>query len=657
MFAFTLLGGFELRLEGRDLRALPRKARALLAYLSMQEGKPVPREAVADLLWTDRGAEQARHSLRQTLLVLRRELGPDAHDVIRLDERMLSLAPETVQVDALQFRRLSATTDRVSLEAAAALYRGPPMEGLPAISRDFDAWLETTREAFAQHAAATFGRLADACAKAEDWDAAIHNLERMLALDPLREDVHRRLIEMCGRAGRRSEALRQYKACVDLLRRELNVAPAPETEALVRRIREEERNGSVADPPTSRSVFAAPNDGPPWIAVLPFRATGRDPVPDYFATGLVEDMVCALATLREPIVISSHSTLMFRNALVDLRQVGRELGVRYAVSGSVRRLGDRLRLSAELADTTSSAVLWANSYDFQIDHLFDTQDSIVSRIVGTLVPRVQEAELHRIRAKRPETMTAYDLVLQARERIYQLDRAAFDQAQPLLQRAVGLDPHYAAAQALFAEWYTLRLGQGWSETPAQDVRRAERLAKSAMADDPFDARALSLNGHSRAYLHRDYDGALTLFGRALDGAPNDAASWMWSSVTHSYLGRGTEAITRAQKALRLSPRDPFSFRLYSTLCIAHYTNAEYEAAADWGIKAAESCPAYTSNLRYTIAALGEVGRTGEARELAQQMLRVQPSFSTGSLLQTHPYRDRDRRARIAERLIEAGLPA
>lgn len=650
--AFSLLGRFELRLDGRELRSLPRKARALLAYLAMQEGKPVPREALADLLWTDRGVEQARHSLRQTLLVLRRELGAKAHAAMRSDERMLSLDPAAVSVDALQFRGMGGATDRAALEAAAALYRGPLMEGLPAVSRDFDAWLETTREAFADGAIDMLGRLADACAATRDWDQAIQSLERMLALDPLREDVHRRLIEMCGRAGRRSEALRHYKACVDLLRRELNVAPAPETEALVRRIQAENATDAVAWP---TQLAPVPTDGPPWVAVLPFDVIGSDPAARYLGDGLVEDIVYGLATFREPVVISSRSTLHLAGTTIDIRRVSKELGARYVVSGSIRVLADQLRIRAELVQAESGIVIWTNLYDVARQDVLAVPDDITTRLVVTLVQRLQESELTRVRAKRPELMTAYDLVLQARSKLYELSRASFEQAAPLLQRAIDLDPGYASANTLYADWHSLRIGQGWSSKPGDDIAATTRHAMAAIAADPLDARALALHGHHRSFLHRDYEGARTLFARALDAAPNDASSWMWSSVTESYVGNAAEALRRAERALRLSPRDAFGYRLYAALCIAHYTGGEYEAAAEWGLKAAREMPGYTANLRFTSAALVAAGRVAEARELARQVKLIEPDFSVQEMIRRHPYRDPAARREIGARLAEAGL--
>ncbi len=638
-------------MDGREAAPLPRKARALLAYLAMQDGKPVSRETVADLLWTDRGAEQARHSLRQTLLVLRRVVGPASDTAIRNEDGALALNAET---DAIRLQALAGSEERDELAAALLLYRGPFLHDFPPIARDFDEWLGRMRAQMADHAMAAMGRLADHCVAARDWDEAVATVERMLALDPLREDVHRRMIDVCARAGRRSEALRHYQSCVEILRRELEVSPSAETEALVRRVRA--GDVTAVDQAPARTVFAQPAEGPPWIAVLPFRAIGPDPVPGYFASGLVEDIVCALTTLREPIVVSSNSTLLFKSREVDVRQVGQDLGVRYVVLGTVRRAADWLRISAELVEAGSRAVLWAHGYDVQVAALFDAQDAIVAQIVHTLVPRMHEAELRRVRAKRPETMTAYDLMLQAREQFFKLDRPSFEQAEPLLRRAIALDSRYAGAHALLADWMNLRIGQGWSPAPVADAQTADRAALTAITEDPHNARALSIHAHNKSFLYRDYTAALGLFDRALEEAPNDATSWMWSASTLAYVGDGADAIRRSERALRLSPRDPFVFRFYASLCLSHYTAGGFEEAVHWGRRAAEQCPQYTSNLRFMAASLVAVGQAEEAKIIGRQILAVQPDFRISALLVSHPYRDEERRRQIGAHLTGAGLP-
>jgi len=660
LLSVTLMGGFSLRVGGRVVAALPRKARALLAYLAMQDGKPISREAMADLLWTDRGAEQARHSLRQTLLVLRRELKDAGEELFRAEDRNLMFPAGAVETDVGRFRALAASADRATLAEAAALYSGPLLQGFPGIAGDFDAWLERTRQDVIDSALDVLGRLADECLAAGDLPAAVIATERMLGLDPLREDLHRRLMEVYARSGRRADAIRQYTECTELLRRELEVSPSVETETLLQRIRSAELPAlfpNLSFEPVGLAAVSAAAVGPPRIAILPFRAIGPDPIPSYFAAGLIEDIVCILATLREPIVISSNSSQIFRDRAVDPRMVGRELDARYVVSGAVRKAGSWLRISVELADAPSNAVLWAQSYDTKDMMLFDAQDNIARQIVNTVIPRLHEVELHRIRGKRPESMNAYDLVLQARDQVLKLENSAFEAAGRLIRRAIALDPNYAAAYALLADWHALRVGQGWSANPREDAIASDQAAQAAIARDGLNARALAIHAHTKSFLNRDYETALKLFDRSLDAAPNDATGLMWSASTYAYVGDGEASVHRAERALSLSPRDPFIFRFYSSLCLAHYTKGSYDEAIHWGQLALREAPGYTSNMRFTIAAMTAGKRTDEARALAHQLMKVQPDFHVQEVLDRHPYRDQERRLLIARHLSEAGLPA
>ena len=218
------------------------------------------------------------------------------------------------------------------------------------------------------------------------------------------------------------------------------------------------------------------------------------------------------------------------------------------------------------------------------------------------------------------------------------------------------DPTYANAWALLAEWHGLRVGQGWSESPAAEVEAVDHCARTAIESDSTNSRALAYYGHSRAYLRRDYEAALALFDRALAACPNDAAAWTWSSPTLAYTGDGTAAVRHAERGLRLSPRDRFLFRSYAALSLAHYTEGDHEAAVRWGRLAIEENPAYTSNQRVTAAALVALGRTSEAHAVARQVLALQPDLRVRKLMERHPYRDRDRRLRLGQQLIAAGFP-
>lgn len=396
--------------------------------------------------------------------------------------------------------------------------------------------------------------------------------------------------------------------------------------------------------------------GRPSIAVLPFREDGENEGDGYFGNGIVEDIVGALASLHELLVISRSSTMRYRGSRVDVCGVGRDLSVTYALSGSVRRAGHRLRVAVELAETSHGAVVWANHFDGNSEDLFALQDQIASRVVSTIAPQVREAELRRALRKRPDSMESYDCVLRALALIYRLKSDDFAEARIWLEKAVTLDPGYATPYALLAIWHSIRFGQGWSSDPAADQAEVMRLASAAVDRDSFDAMALALCGHAKSVLLHEFDAAIALFDRALAASPNSAIAWIRSSPTYSYLGESGEAIRRAQLGLRLSPFDPHVFFAHTILGLGHYVAGDYEEAARWGRIAREENSQFTANLRILAASLGALALTDEARDVRDALLIVEPKFEVARFVASYAIRDPDRSEHLARHLRLAGLP-
>jgi transcriptional regulator with AAA-type ATPase domain/TolB-like protein/tetratricopeptide (TPR) repeat protein len=409
----------------------------------------------------------------------------------------------------------------------------------------------------------------------------------------------------------------------------------------------------------STDLFAAKvGTGPsrPGIAVVPFRVEGEDEAKTYFGDGIVEDIVGALASIRDLLVISRSSTLRYRGPTVDVRAMGRELGASYALSGSVRRAGPRMRVSVELAETGGGAVIWASHFDGVSEDLFVLQDQIATGVVGTLAPQVREAELRRALRKRPDSLEAYDCALRGLAQLYVLTPPDFEEAHTWLEKAVALDPGYAMPYALLAIWHSIRVGQGWSPDAAADQAAVLRLATAAIARDSFDAMALALCGHSKSILRYEFEEAMLLFDRALEASPSNAIAWIRSSPTYAYIGDPEETIRRVEEGLRLSPFDPLVFLAHTALNLAHYVAGRYEEAAQWGRKALEEKPHYTANLRLLAASLAAAGSAYEAREVGRALLKLDPSFQVGRFVAAYAIRDPGRRDRLADPLRRAGLP-
>jgi adenylate cyclase len=394
----------------------------------------------------------------------------------------------------------------------------------------------------------------------------------------------------------------------------------------------------------------------PSIAVLPFVEHGVSSEHTYFGDGVVDDIIGGLASLQELFVISRNSTLKYRERPTDLGLIGNELGVRYVLSGSVRRIENRLRISAELADAETLGVLWSDRVNGDLADLFQLQDRLTERVVQTIAPNIYQAEIRRATRKRTENLGAYDYMLRGLDLLYRLTPQEFNQAHGMLEKSIELDESYALPYALTALWHSIRTQQGWSPDPAQDFAAVDRFTAAALERDPLDVWALSLAGHLRSLLFRDFESALVLFDRAIYACPNSAFAWARSSPTFCYMGDGAEARRRAEEALRLSPFDPQIFFTHTALCHAAYTEGNFENAAVWGRQAYTANPRYTANIRLLVASLAAAGTLDEARQVGQALIQLEPDFRVRKFCDNYAYRDPARRVALARHLLLAGLP-
>jgi len=391
----------------------------------------------------------------------------------------------------------------------------------------------------------------------------------------------------------------------------------------------------------------------PSIAVLPFRKL-ESADDAYFADGIVDNIIHSLAALKELFVISRGSTLGYGGQTIDARTVGRELGVRYVLYGSVQRSGTRLRIATELSDAETGEVIRADHYNGHLEELFDLQDLIAVEVVKTIAPHVRDRELKRALRKHPQNMTAYDLVLQALEPLHQLDYATFSRARGLLQRAMTLDPSYAPAFSYAAWWHSYRVGQEWSPDVAMDSAEAVRLSAAAVERDPNDALALAIGGHEKSFLVKDFDTAIQDFERALSACPNSATAWTLKGATHCFMGDGPNAVRCAETGLRLSPIDQSVFFAEHILSQAHYINGNFQEAVEWGLRACKHNGRLTSNLRTLTASLVAAGKLDEARDVAERHLHAAPNFSLKAWAARTPLQGSIREI-FADRLRLAGM--
>jgi adenylate cyclase len=396
----------------------------------------------------------------------------------------------------------------------------------------------------------------------------------------------------------------------------------------------------------------------PSIAVLPLANVGGDPADAYLAAGTMDDVILSLSGLRELAVISRGSTTAAAGALpADPVSAGRVLGVHYVLSGSLRRNGPSIRVSTQLTHVETGQSLWADRQAGREEEVFDLQDRIVQRIVAGMAPNIRAAELRATLRKRPESLTAYDRTLRGVHLIYSLDRETSREAKAFLDEAIAEDPGFPLPMAYAAWWHVLWIGQRWVDDVAAATEAATNLSTRAIALDPGHALALSAHGQILSFLRHEHEAAMVFFDRALESCPNHAFAWMWSSGTLAYLGRGAEAVARAEQALRLSPLDQAIYLFDTRLALAHYANGDLEAAVQFSLRARHENPNFSANLRFLAAALGALGRREQAEAVVTDLLRLEPGFRLSAYARgLQPFTDPVLRERFLSDLRAAGVP-
>ena len=412
------------------------------------------------------------------------------------------------------------------------------------------------------------------------------------------------------------------------------------------------RLGSEA--PAQRPVLVLPNK--PSIAVLPFQNMTGDPEQEYFADGMVEEIITALSRFNALFVIARNSSFTYKGRAVDVKQVGRELGVRYVLEGSVRKAGNRVRITGQLIDTTNGAHLWADRFDGALEDIFDLQDDVTSSVVGAIAPKLEQAEIERARRRPTESRDAYDHFLRGMMGIHQWSREGNDEAVSHFYQAFTIDPNYAAAYGMAARAYVQRNSGGWVTNRAHEIAETERTANKAAELGQDDAVALAAAGLALADILGQIEDGDAMIDRALGLNPNLAWAWLNSSWTKSALGEPLLALERIERAQRLSPNDPqkssfYAAKAYAKVCAGHFVEAYASAEA-----AIRERPHFLLYLCIAAASAALAGRASDAERMAARILQIDPALRLSNVSTIIPLRRREDAARWIDALRLAGLP-
>jgi TolB-like protein len=395
----------------------------------------------------------------------------------------------------------------------------------------------------------------------------------------------------------------------------------------------------------------------PSIAVLPFTNLSSDPEQDYFADGMVDDITTALSHFKALFVIARNSSFAYKGRAVDVKQVGRELGVRYVLEGSVRKAASRVRITGQLVDTATGAHLWAERFDGGLGDVFDLQDQVTESVVGAIAPALEKAEIERAKGKPTDSLDAYALYLRGLARFYQFgNRQANDEALRLFNSAIELDPDFASAYGRAAFCYVIAKANGWISVTPSEIAEVTRLAQRAVELGKDDAIALAASGYALAFVVRDRGVGAALIDRALVLNSNLAEAWYWGGWVKNWLGAPEAALERFARAMRLSPLDPFVPVMRAGTAHAHFFLGRYDEAASWAAMALQDNPDYQPGLRIAAASNAMAGRPEQAHKAVARLRQLNPALRVSNLKDlVGPWRAEDL-SRFEEGLRQAGLP-
>jgi len=378
---------------------------------------------------------------------------------------------------------------------------------------------------------------------------------------------------------------------------------------------------------TELPAAALPLPDKPSLVVLPFQNMTGDAEQEYFVDGMVEEITTAISRLPWLFVIARNSSFVYKSRAVDVKQVARELGVRYVLEGSVRKAASRVRITGQLIDATTGNHIWADRFDGALDDIFELQDQVASSVASAIEPKLRQSEIERASRKPTANLTAYDLYLRALAQSYRYTQEGLTEAVVLARQALAIDPAYTPAAALVCLCRGLQRIQGWGALSTEDVAEACRLARQALEAERDDAETISLAAWTLVFLAGEAEMAAAALDRALALNPNAAHAWSARGIIHAVRNQPEAAIEALERARRLSPFDPYTFFYAVNTAAAHLVARRFEQAIEWADRALHDQPRIVTAMRVKVAANAHLGRLDAARAELSRLLAIDPKLT------------------------------
>jgi len=632
MAFLALLGGFRLTASQGQIVDVPaKKDRALLAILAMAPRNEATRDRLTSLLWSDRGEEQAKNSLRQALTSLRKDFAVLGAEPLAITGDHVALDPRHIAIDVVEFLNASASSDPTELRQAAQIYAGPLVDGLTITDDAFEDWLRDARADLSARAIKAFQSLVISLTGHE----RIVMAERLIALEPLREASHLALMQAHIAQGQSALAIKQYETCKLLLKRELGVEPGEEMQQLRR---------TINYTPVSQSAGVVAIHKP-TIAVLPFENMSGDPGQEFFSDGITEDLIIEIGRFGELNVIARNSAFTFKGRTIDARSIGKQLSADYLLQGSVRRANNRVRITAQLIETVTENQMWADRYDREVTDIFELQGDIALSVATAIVGRVRTATVEKIRGLPVTQLDSYQLYLQARIHLSSFETA--HEAEPYLVRALELDPNVATTQAMMASIMVIRW---FSDRNPETLKDALAHGRRAVSVGPLVALSYAGLGHALIFM-RQLDEALVHLDHGVSLSPNDVWVRCHRAICLNYLGRYEEALSDIDICVSRAPGAYdwyWDVRGQILLALGRYQEAidsyrNLNVFAHWAYAYLAIC-----HLR--------LGDREMAADAIRQCLTAMPNVTVEFMLSGDPYRDTSLVEGFRKDLITLGIP-
>jgi DNA-binding SARP family transcriptional activator len=670
MLELHLLGPMQVRVAGDEAELSARKARALLAYLALRPDVAVPRETLIGLLWGDRGEDQARASLRQTLSAIRKALGNEAAASLIASNESVTLTATGVWVDMEALEQGGDASAVDELAAAANLYRGELLEGLSFNEPTFDHWLSAERERARTLVSRVLSRLIELFEGDNRVEDAIAHGARLLALDPLQEHVHRTLMSLYMAQGRHDAALSQFEQCRQALDEQLGVAPAQETMDLAAEIRGRRRQPltwTVGSSTSVQNVVKSSSDAKlvsvpslhsskPSLAVKPFESLSTDPDQDAFADALSNGVMAALIRLPRLILINDETPSFHRSKAMSADEIGRQFDVQYVLKGSLYKAADTIRISVQLIEVATGRAVWADTLDRNLSdprEMLSVQDELTDEIATALGVKLTGGEAFRLVRNTFENKTALQTYY-AGEYQFWTSRTDIElrEAQYLLEEAIRLEPSAPAPYATAAAAYWTEALSSPENLSPKCLDRAVELAEDAI-------RLNDVTGYAHMVLaqvhlsRREFDEASEEIDLLVSARPSCPATHSLKASALIYLGHPSEAVEYARYALRLTPVHP---PMHSgILANALFDAQRFEEAVQAAEIAIELDDGQFAPYLYLSAAHSMLSNEREARRAANQVLKLRPDFSLEAFTKTQPYMELSQLDALVDALKLAGL--